>query len=110
MVDKETLKILRKAQKRIQKRWCQGDYTMKNGAVCAVGALEKASGKYFHTDCYKGIEHEDEHDKAYKIIQELVEEREPDTDIEEWNDRGDRKKKEVVCLFQEAIEKVIDNG
>lgn len=98
MVDKALLKTLRVAQKRIEARWCQGGYDMRNGAVCAVGALQKITGKVLR-------DNENDND-AYRILKKLVRGKSFDS-IEEWNDEYGRKKQEVICLFQEAIEEVI---
>lgn len=95
------VEILVKAKELVEKKWCQEHYR-NYGAVCAVGALQEASGMM-----NLGQGHE-----LYKFVNDVKQRLYPKFKnphhIESWNDQCGRRQEEVVCLFQKAIERAIE--
>lgn len=108
MVDTKTVEILAKAKGFVEEGWCQNSYDTGD-RVCAIGALERAAEvKDMRFRGKDALTH-----PLYAVLMRAKktlypEDREPF--IQWWNDEARRKKEQVVCLFQKAIELVIEES
>lgn len=105
MVDKVLVETLAKAKAYVERGWCRGHYLDGRDNVCAVGALELATGRSIRNE-QMSLEYRGLYGLVCKVKDELYPASAP-WHIESWNDDGRRTKEEVVCLLQKAIERAI---
>ena len=108
MVDTKTVEILAKAKALVENKWVRCAY-YERGAYCAIGALEMASNQPHMMRGRDSI-----NNPLYAILMKAKSKLHPKDDdnpyIQAWNDYPKRTQQEVVCLFQKAIDMVIDDG
>ena len=95
---RKSASILRKAANIIEVRgWCQGEYSI-NGKVCAIGALNTASGK-------GPWDQSANNSRALSAAQSLI----GNQPLDEWNDNSVRTKDDVQKLLRQAA-KALEHG
>lgn len=108
MVDTKTVEILARAKALVEKKWVRKAYR-EGDAYCAIGALEVAEGVI--DSRYRG-----KMALQYPLYATLmkamgkVDSSGKRPFIQVWNDASARTQQEVVCLFQTAIELVIEES